>query len=235
MSSSRSSIPISRKPELVLVIHNIGRHPEHGQGQYSRRPVLLYAARSWQRTAQPDDQHATGEIQLSGLVNATIKAVTTVDGFTAISGAGSMDYRQTAQDGVQFSFENFIEQPIKNFLQLRATQIFLLRSGQPHGYSRQSARHARRRSSVHSERHDGARPPKCLEGQRRGKRHGDGVTHQKRGLPENSSLSGGYQSERYSAWPGQPGHSASSPRFWLEQTLTARPTRPRRMAGRRNS
>jgi len=49
------------------------------------------------------------------LVNATIKAVTTVEGFFALSGGDPIDYRQTAQDGVQFSFENFVAQPIMKF------------------------------------------------------------------------------------------------------------------------
>ena len=108
--------PDLKKTELVLVVHNIGDTPNMAKGnihlsQFFKSPSLLVNGQP-----NPTIIMRPGEIQLWRLVNATIKAVTTVEGFTAISGAGAMDYRQTAQDGVQFSFENFVEQPIKNFL-----------------------------------------------------------------------------------------------------------------------
>ena len=51
-----------------------------------------------------------GEVQLWRFVNASVRGVTTVNGFTQVNGSRP-DLRQIAQDGVQFCRENYKAQP----------------------------------------------------------------------------------------------------------------------------
>jgi len=53
-----------------------------------------------------------GEVQLWRLINASVRSVTTLLDFSPLAGAsGTPEVRQIAQDGVQFRYENYRDQP----------------------------------------------------------------------------------------------------------------------------
>lgn len=108
--------PNLRETEKVLVLHDVADTPNMARGNIPLK--IAFASPSLHVNGQlnPTISMRPGEIQLWRLVNATVKTVTTVTGFTSATGTPLPDIRQTAQDGVQFSWDNFAEQPILNFL-----------------------------------------------------------------------------------------------------------------------
>lgn len=108
--------PDLKKTEKVLVIHNIGDRPNMAKGNIALGNFFSSSSLLVNGQTAPSITMRPGEIQLWRMINATIKAVTTVVGFVSASGAKLPENRQTAQDGVQFSRDNFIAQPILNFM-----------------------------------------------------------------------------------------------------------------------
>lgn len=78
--------------------------------------MITHRASAGNGQAKPTVTMRPGEIQLWRLVNATVKAVTTLTGFVPVPGATPPEVWQIAQDGVQFSFDNYDRQPILKFL-----------------------------------------------------------------------------------------------------------------------
>jgi FtsP/CotA-like multicopper oxidase with cupredoxin domain len=101
-----------KQVERVMIIHNLSDKPNVARGNihlgvvFSSPTLLVNGQREPTITMRP------GEIQFWRMVNATIKAVTTVVGFEP---SGGWEIRQIAQDGVQFSYENYVAQPIQMF------------------------------------------------------------------------------------------------------------------------
>jgi FtsP/CotA-like multicopper oxidase with cupredoxin domain len=107
--------PNLRQTEKVLVVHNVSDRPNMARGNIRLNNAFSSPSLYVNGQLNPTITMQPGEIQLWRLVNATIKSVATMDGFSPTSSATLPEYRQTAQDGVQFSPENFVEQPILNF------------------------------------------------------------------------------------------------------------------------
>lgn len=102
--------PNLRDTEKVMVIHNIGDRPNMAKGNITLN--IFYGAPSLLVNGQlhPTVTMQPGEVQLWRMINATIKHVTTVLAFDS-----GPEIRQIAQDGVQFSADNYAAQPILNF------------------------------------------------------------------------------------------------------------------------
>jgi FtsP/CotA-like multicopper oxidase with cupredoxin domain len=93
--------------EKVLIVQNFSERPnltDKGRGKFVGPSLWVNGQLSPTITMRP------GEIQLWRLVNASVRAVTTLVGFGSDSGVPQI--RQIAQDGVQFRFENFDTQPL---------------------------------------------------------------------------------------------------------------------------
>jgi FtsP/CotA-like multicopper oxidase with cupredoxin domain len=103
------------KTEKVLVVHNRNDSPNMPRGnihhgRFSSPTLLVNGQRNPLIVMQP------GEIQLWRMVNSSVKALLTIDRFTSAAGGTPPEIRQIAQDGVQFKYENYVEQPILNYL-----------------------------------------------------------------------------------------------------------------------
>jgi FtsP/CotA-like multicopper oxidase with cupredoxin domain len=110
----KKTYPDLQTTEKVLVVHNVGDRPNMAKGN-ARLGVFASPSLLVNGKLNPTITMRPGEVQLWRLVNATIKAVATMDGFSPTNGTTLPEYRQTAQDGVQFGFDNFNEQPILNY------------------------------------------------------------------------------------------------------------------------
>jgi FtsP/CotA-like multicopper oxidase with cupredoxin domain len=97
--------------QQVLLVQNFAESPVLMRAGSNSGPAkTLYV----NGQANPTISMRPGEIQLWRLVNASVRAVTTLRGFTPLSapsGAAGPEMRQTAQDGVQFSRANYTAQP----------------------------------------------------------------------------------------------------------------------------
>lgn len=92
--------------QKVLIIQNFGEAPNLARGNF------LANDPPWLRVngqLQPTIKMRPGEVQLWRLVNGSIRAVTTLLGFT--SNGVAPEIRQIAQDGVQFNDTNYVNQP----------------------------------------------------------------------------------------------------------------------------
>jgi len=99
----RNIDPRLKQTEKVLIVQNFGEAPN----LLSRRvPNLLWV----NGQLRPTITMQPGEVQLWRFVNASIRAVNTLLGFAPKNGAAP-EIRQIAQDGVQFSFDNYKNQP----------------------------------------------------------------------------------------------------------------------------
>jgi FtsP/CotA-like multicopper oxidase with cupredoxin domain len=108
--------PNLRDTEKVLVLHAVADTPNMARGNIPLGVFFGQPSLYVNGQLKPTITMRPGEIQLWRLVNATIKDVMTVTRFVAATaGAPLPDVRQTAQDGVQFKWDNFVEQPILNF------------------------------------------------------------------------------------------------------------------------
>jgi FtsP/CotA-like multicopper oxidase with cupredoxin domain len=98
--------PDLKKTEKVLIVQ-----------QFSDLPNLERRSRTGQHRLfvngqlKPTITMRKGEIQLWRLVNATVKAVTTLQPFDQKQGKAP-EVQQTAQDGVQFHYVNYKKQPL---------------------------------------------------------------------------------------------------------------------------
>jgi FtsP/CotA-like multicopper oxidase with cupredoxin domain len=93
--------------EKVLIVQNLSETPsllDKGRRGSVAPPALFVNG-----LYQPVISMRPGEIQLWRLVNASVRAVTTLTGFGS---DGDPEIRQIAQDGVQFKFENYQNQPL---------------------------------------------------------------------------------------------------------------------------
>lgn len=101
--------------QQVLLVQNFAESPVLMRAGSNSGPTkTLYV----NGQANPTITMRPGEIQLWRFVNASVRAVTTLRGFTPISapsGAAGPEIRQTAQDGVQFSRTNYVAQPRLRF------------------------------------------------------------------------------------------------------------------------
>jgi FtsP/CotA-like multicopper oxidase with cupredoxin domain len=99
--------PNLKQTEKVLIVQNFSDTPN-----LKRRSRSFQAPSLWVNgQLKPTITMRPGEIQLWRLVNASVRAVTTLQGF------GPEDdqmpaIRQIAQDGVQFHYENYEKQPL---------------------------------------------------------------------------------------------------------------------------
>jgi FtsP/CotA-like multicopper oxidase with cupredoxin domain len=91
--------------EKVLIVQNLNEAPNLSNNQVRGLAPSLWV----NGDLNPTISMRPGEIQLWRLVNASVRAVTTIVGFDQKSG---MQIRQIAQDGVQFKFENYQKQPL---------------------------------------------------------------------------------------------------------------------------
>jgi FtsP/CotA-like multicopper oxidase with cupredoxin domain len=100
--------PNLKQTEKVLIVQNFSVTPNL-MNQVFQCPSLWVNGQ-----LQPTLAMRPGEIQLWRLVNASVRAVTTLQGFKPAAGAppGLPEIRQVAQDGVQFRFENYQDQPL---------------------------------------------------------------------------------------------------------------------------
>ena len=92
--------------EKVLIVQNLSETPHllNKVFRTQRAPPSLFVNGG----DQPAISMRPGEIQLWRMVNASVRAVTTIVGF---DGNGP-EIRQVAQDGVQFKFENYQNKPL---------------------------------------------------------------------------------------------------------------------------
>jgi FtsP/CotA-like multicopper oxidase with cupredoxin domain len=98
--------PNLKQTEKVLIVQQFSDLPN-----LERMPRAAAHALFVNGQLKPTITMRPGEIQLWRFVNATVKAVCTVTGFQTVAG-NSPEIRQTAQDGVQFRFENYDSQPL---------------------------------------------------------------------------------------------------------------------------
>jgi FtsP/CotA-like multicopper oxidase with cupredoxin domain len=106
-----------RDTEKVLVLHAVADTPNMARGNIPAGNFYTQPSLYVNGQLNPTITMRPGEIQLWRMVNATIKDVMTVTGFQPPApGAHLPEVQQTAQDGVQFKWDNFAEQPILNFL-----------------------------------------------------------------------------------------------------------------------
>lgn len=96
--------------EKVLIVQNLADAPGLMRGGTGASQTLYVNGR-----ATPTLTMRPGQVQLWRLVNASVRSVTTLLGFVpkgSTSPTAPMpEMRQTAQDGVQFRWENFRDQP----------------------------------------------------------------------------------------------------------------------------
>jgi FtsP/CotA-like multicopper oxidase with cupredoxin domain len=110
------ALPNLRETEKVLVVHNRGDRPNIAAGNIALGALFASPTMYINGEVNPTITMRPGEIQLWRMVNATIKAVTTFGNFVPLDGGPTVECRQTAQDGVQFSPKNFVDQPILKFM-----------------------------------------------------------------------------------------------------------------------
>jgi FtsP/CotA-like multicopper oxidase with cupredoxin domain len=104
-----------KETEKVLIVQNFREAPNLLRGNLSNTDAggTFPVPGLWVNGhKQPIITMKPGEIQLWRLVNASIRAVTTLVGFTIQNGA-TPELKQIAQDGVQFSFDNYQSQPFR--------------------------------------------------------------------------------------------------------------------------
>lgn len=98
--------PELRKTQKVLIVQNFAEGPNLAMANFGGGAPSLWV----NGQLRPTIKMQPGEVQLWRMVNASIRAVNTVLGFTPIAGAAP-EIRQIAQDGVQFHEANYISQP----------------------------------------------------------------------------------------------------------------------------
>jgi FtsP/CotA-like multicopper oxidase with cupredoxin domain len=113
--------PDLKKTERVLIVQNFSNSPRLTSQIGQQMPPSLWV----NGQLNPIIKMRPGEIQLWRFVNASIRAVMTMDGFGPETDK-TPAIRQIAQDGVQFKFENY---------QSRAVREFTALGGQPRRYS----------------------------------------------------------------------------------------------------
>jgi len=97
--------PNLRQTEKVLILQQFVDVPNLELPGRGPSPVLVNGQQKPTITMRP------GEVQLWRLVNATVNTTITLEGFTASNGLAP-EIRQIAQDGVQFRYENYKNQPL---------------------------------------------------------------------------------------------------------------------------
>ena len=104
--------PNLKQTQKVLIVQNFAETTNLMRGNLSDEVAGVFAFPSLWVNGQlkPKITMRPGEIQLWRLVNASIRAVTTIQGFAPQNGTAP-EIRQIAQDGVQFSFDNYQAQP----------------------------------------------------------------------------------------------------------------------------
>lgn len=114
----RTLYPSLKDTEKVLIVQNFSAalNLMRLTGSTNRPPSLWVNGR-----LNPTLTMRPGEIQLWRFVNASVRAVMTLVGFEPVKGV-SPEIKQTAQDGVQFSFANFQEQPLLKATAVRAAR-----------------------------------------------------------------------------------------------------------------
>ncbi|HEV3050668.1 MAG TPA: multicopper oxidase domain-containing protein [Longimicrobium sp.] len=97
--------------QQVLLVQNFNDAPAltRASRAESRQDLWVNGQKNPAISMQP------GEVQLWRLVNASVRSVTTLLGFIPVAGApapaSNPEMRQIAQDGVQFRYENYRDQP----------------------------------------------------------------------------------------------------------------------------
>lgn len=97
--------PDLKKTEKVLIVQNFTDMPNLMRGTFDQQSLWVNGKLKPTITMRP------GEIQLWRLVNASVRAVTTLTAFGAESEA-KPQIRQIAQDGVQFKYENYWDEAL---------------------------------------------------------------------------------------------------------------------------
>jgi FtsP/CotA-like multicopper oxidase with cupredoxin domain len=102
--------PKLKETEKVLIVQQFSEAPNTAVGRGDTHSLFINGQ------LNPTITMRKGEIQLWRMVNATVKAVTSVKAFTRTSGSGSdlPVVRQIAQDGVQFHWDNYKSQPLQS-------------------------------------------------------------------------------------------------------------------------
>lgn len=91
--------------QQVLLVQNFNDAPPLMRGTAGSSQNLWVNG-----TQNPTITMRPGEIQLWRMINASVRAVATLTGFTQVNGVAP-EVRQIAQDGVQFRYENYRDQP----------------------------------------------------------------------------------------------------------------------------
>lgn len=93
--------------QKVLIVQNFAEAPNLARGTFLGGHPSLWV----NGQLRPKIKMRPGQIQLWRMVNASIRAVSTILGFTSKGGAVP-EIRQIAQDGVQFHPDNYLNQPL---------------------------------------------------------------------------------------------------------------------------
>ena len=98
--------PNLKETQKVLIVQQFTDRPNVMRVDPTEPPSLFVNGQD-----KPTITMQPGEVQLWRFVNATVQSVTKIIGFERVNDLAP-DFRQVAQDGVQFRWENFRDQPV---------------------------------------------------------------------------------------------------------------------------